>query len=415
MSHTSYGLSHVGRLLDVNEDSILMAENLGVYILCDGCGGHSAGEVASKIAAKITLEGIEANSEVLANYASNPSQAGGEEVISVLHDAINAASSEVHKTARSDKGKAGMGTTVVVLIVLGENAIVAHAGDSRAYLIRGGKTHPVTEDHNMASHYVRLGLLKADKAPNSRWASMLTRAVGYHEHVHVDTLHFALAPEDSLLLCSDGLTRYLSRNELAEVFAAEPISNVPHELIRRANTRGGADNISVIVVQMPPGKSDRADDVIRGMQTLKKVPLFKHLTFHELLQVMDLTSIRSFESGRSIVDEGDTSDTIFVSVSGLVEVVKGGRKIAELPAGSVLGEMGLIDFEPRSASIVAVKPTRLLAICRKDFFALLRRESTLAVKVLWGLCRVLNGRLRDTSENLREAIDPQEGGDSPFA
>ena len=333
----------------------------------------------------------------------------------VLSDAINAASSEVHRIARSDKGKAGMGTTIVVLAVLGDNAIVAHAGDSRAYLIRGGKAHEITEDHNMASHYVRLGLIAAEKAGTSRWASMLTRAIGFHEHVQVDTLHFVLSPDDMLLLCSDGLTRYLARNEIAEVFAAQPISNVPHELIRQANARGGADNISVIVVQMPPGQSERADDVISGMRTLTNIPLFKHLTFHELLRVMDLTSIRSCESGQIIVAEDDMSDTIFVSISGAVEVVKGGRKIAELPAGSVLGEMGLIDFEPRSASIVATKPTRLLAICRKDFFALLRRERTLGAKVLWGLCRVLNARLRDTSENLREAIAPKPGTDSPFA
>jgi len=415
MSHKSYGLSHVGRVLNVNEDSVLMDKELGVYILCDGCGGHSAGEVASEIAAKTTLDGIQTNSEVLANYASSPSKTAQGEVVSVLNDAINAASGKVHQIARSDKGKAGMGTTIVVLTVLGNNAIVAHAGDSRAYLIRGGKAHEITEDHNMASHYVRLGLLTADKAPTSRWASMLTRAVGYHEHVQVDTLRFALAPEDILLLCSDGLTKYLSRNELAGVFAKQPISNVPHELIRQANTRGGADNISAIALQMPPGKSEHANDVIRGMQAMKSVPLFKHLTFHELLRVMDLTGIRSFEKDQTIVSEGDLSDTIFVSISGTVEVVKGGRKIAELPASTVLGEMGLIDSEPRSASIIATKPTRLLTIYRKDFFALLRRQRTLAAKVLWGLCRVLNGRLRDTSENLREAIDPESGADTPFA
>ncbi|MBL7221643.1 MAG: cyclic nucleotide-binding domain-containing protein [Phycisphaerae bacterium] len=415
MSHKSYGLSHVGRLLDVNEDSILMADELGVYILCDGCGGHSAGEIASEIAAKTTLDGIQAKSQVLANYASAPSQSARDKVISVLQETINAASNEVHRIARSDKGKAGMGTTIVVLAILGENAIVAHAGDSRAYLIRGGKAHEITEDHNMASHYVRLGLIAAEKAATSRWASMLTRAIGYHEHVHVDTLRFALVPEDTLLLCSDGLTRYLSRNEIAEVFAAQPISNVPHELIRQANSRGGADNISAIVLQIPPGKSQRASDAIGGMLALKKVSLFKHLTFHELLRVMDLTRIRTFEKGQSVVAEGDLSDTIFVSLSGSVEVVKGGRKIAELPAGSVLGEMGLIDSQPRSASVIATTPTRLLTIYRKDFFALLRRQRTLAAKVLWGLCRVLNGRLRDTSENLREAIDPESSADTPFA
>ena len=96
-------------------------------------------------------------------------------------------------------------------------------------------------------------------------------------------------------------------------------------------------------------------------------------------------------------------------------LASGGRKIANLPASTVLGEMGLIDSEPRSASIIAAKPTRLLSIRREDFFALLRRHRTLAAKVLWGLCRVLNERLRDTSKNLREAIDLEDRVDSPFA
>jgi len=405
MLHKSCGLSNAGRLRKVNEDAILIDEELGVYILCDGCGGHAAGEVASELAAQTALEGIRASYGILEDYAANPDQVNQAKAVSAVRDAVNAASEKVHAAARSDKGKAGMSATIVVLTVLGNRAIVANAGDSPAYLFRRGRIHQITEDHNMAAHYIRLGLLKPEDAPGSRWSGMLTRALGFHEHTHVDTLHLVLAPEDILLLCSDGLTMYLTREELAELCAAEPVSNLPHALIRQANMRGGADNVSAIAVQTEPGDSSEADEVIRSMQALVSVPLFKNLTFHELLRVMDLAVLSSRDAGECILEEGNPSGKLLVSISGTVNVVKGNRTLAELNAGSVIGEMGLIDEGPRSATVIAKDPVRLLTIFRKDFFALLRRERTLAVKVLWGLCRVLNNRLRSTTEELTEAMD----------
>jgi len=408
MLHESYGLSNAGRLRQVNEDAILMDKDLGVYILCDGCGGHAAGEVASALAAQTTLEGISANYGVLETFAANPNQINQLKAVSAIHDAVNAASEKVHATARSDKEKAGMGTTVVVLIVLGNHAFIANAGDSPAYLFRKGHIYQITEDHNMAAHYIRLGLLKPEKARGSQWSGMLTRALGFHEHTHVDTLHFTLVPGDTVLLCSDGLTMYFNRDELAGLCAAETISNLPHALIRAANMRGGADNVSAIAVRTQAGESPEGDEVIRSMQALVSVPLFKNLLFHELLRVMDLAAVSSREAGECILEEGNPSGKLLVSISGTLSVVKGNRVLAELPPGSVVGEMGLIDEAPRSATVITKEPVRLLTIFRKDFFALLRRERTLAVKVLWGLCRVLNNRLRSTTEDLSEAMDAMD-------
>ena len=400
MEHESHGLSDPGRARKENEDAILLARDLGLYVVCDGCGGQRAGAVASRMACKAIHEALGSQQAVLRSYAARPGPTKRKKVIELIVAAVNAASQQVNAAARSDADKAGMGTTVALAAVLGGRAVTAHAGDSRIYLFRGGRAHRLTEDHTLAGEYRRMGLLSGKQAKGSRLASMITRAVGRHGSAHVDTLHLELAGGDALLLCSDGLTRYVSDAEIAEALRKLPAAKAPDALVRAANRRGGADNVSVIVVRMPAGRTAADEDLVRRLRTLQRVPLFRHLSFQELLRVMDLVEMESYEPGNRVVSEGETSDRIFVSVAGTVEVVKNRRTLASLPAGSLFGEMGLIDEAPRSADVVARKGARLMVIRRKDFFALLRRRRTLAVKVLWGLCRVLNARLRRTSEKL---------------
>lgn len=207
-------------------------------------------------------------------------------------------------------------------------------------------------------------------------------------------------PGDTLLLCSDGLTTHVTDKELATVCAKLPAAEVPQRLIDAANHRGGKDNISAIVVRTASGDAGRVADVIGRLQALQSVPLFGHLTFQQLLGVMDIAQVENYEPGNRIITQGEKSDQIFVSVSGVVHVVRNRRKLAELPPGSLFGEMSLIDEAPRSADVVTPKGARVMSIRREDFFGLLRREKSLGVKVLWGLCRLLNARLRSTSSKL---------------
>ena len=411
MEHESFGLTDPGAVREANEDTILMDGELGLYIVCDGCGGERAGAEASRLATRVVQAAVRGHFDVLESYAARPTVRRRVKAVELITAAINAASKKVRETAASDPARAGMGSTIVLLAIVGDNAVCAHAGDSRLYICRQGLVHRLTEDHNMANRYVRMGLLSHRQAERSRSAAMITRVVGRHEEAHADTLHFELVSGDAFLLCSDGLSKYLSDEEIAKVFQKVPAPQVPDQMVRIAKKRGGDDNISAVVVRTAGEPGDRGRDVFGRLQALQHVPLFRHLSFEELLRVMDVAQIEHHESSARIVSQGDPSDRLFVIAAGSVDVVRGAAVLAKLPAGSLFGEMGLIDEAPRSADIIAAEPVRLMAVGRDDFFALLRRERSLAVKVLWGLSCLLNDRLRSTSAKLSGTV----GGAEPAA
>lgn len=411
MEHESFGLTDPGAVRGANEDAILTDGELGLYIVCDGCGGERAGGEASSLAARVVQAAVRAHFDVLKSYADRPTVRRRVKAIELINAAINAASKKVHELAASDPARAGMGSTIVLLAIVGDHAVCAHAGDSRLYIRRGGHVHRLTEDHNMANRYVRMGLLSRKQAEKSRSAAMITRVVGRHDEAHADTLHFELVSGDAFLLCSDGLSRYLSNEEISKVFEKVPAAQIPDQMIRIAKKRGGEDNISAVVVRIAGEPGEKGDLVVRRLQALQHVPLFRHLSFEELLRVMDIAQVEHYEASSRVVAQGGPSDRLFVIAAGSVNVVKDGAVLAALPAGALFGEMGLIDEAPRSADIIAPEPVRLLAIGREDFFALLRRERSLAVKVLWGLSCLLNDRLRSTSARLSGSL----GGAKPAA
>jgi serine/threonine protein phosphatase PrpC len=415
MKHESFGLTDPGRVRQDNQDAILRDEEFGLYIVCDGCGGQRSGNVASRMAAQVTDTAMRKHYSALSAFAADPSPTNRSRATATIMAAINAASEKIYKTAQEEPDKAGMGTTIVLLAVMGDQAIVAHAGDSRLYLFRQGALHQLTEDHSLANQYIKMGMMTANQAAKSRSASMITRSVGFQEQAQVDTLHFELVGGDSLLLCSDGLTLYLSDEELAEMLRKTKALQTPLQMIDLANTRGGQDNISAVVVQVEPAHTDHGQDVLNRLKVLQAVPLFRHLAYAELLRVLDLTQIATFATGTRIITEGQASDRIFVSLTGNVDVVKNSRVLTTLPPGSLFGEMGLVDEAPRSADVVAPQGARVMVIPHKEFITLLRRERGLAVKVLWGLSCVLNARLRATSEELASAGPSGPAQGSPLA
>ncbi|MBS1151289.1 MAG: Protein phosphatase/cyclic nucleotide-binding domain protein, partial [Myxococcaceae bacterium] len=139
------------------------------------------------------------------------------------------------------------------------------------------------------------------------------------------------------------------------------------------------------------------------MEALKKIPLFRHLTYKEQTAVLSIATTRTFPGGREIVTEGQPGEELYVVIRGRVAIEKNGVEIAELRAGGHFGEMGLIDNAPRSATVRATEPTRVMVIARQDLMTLMKRESILAVKMLWSFVQVLSDRLRATNSELSEA------------
>ncbi|MCA9608268.1 MAG: cyclic nucleotide-binding domain-containing protein, partial [Myxococcales bacterium] len=210
------------------------------------------------------------------------------------------------------------------------------------------------------------------------------------------------------LLCSDGLSGYLEEVELARLFAETPEDALSQRLIDLANERGGKDNITAVVVKVPDAESgvDRlAREVNLKMEVLHKMPLFRHLTYQELVRVLNITEVRAMDTDQQLVEEGDEGDELFIVLTGLVRVHSGEAVFTHLGPGQHLGEMALVDKAPRSASVSADEPSKLLVIRRRDFFDIIRKDHAIAVKLLWSFLGVLTERLRTTNLQLGEAKD----------
>ncbi len=231
---------------DNNEDCYLIDESLGLYLVCDGMGGHEAGEVAAQEASQAVQSYLNDAVGRLAELAENHNI---EAIQDLVVEAIQHASRIVHEDGERYGDRRG-GTTLTLLLVVDDRAIIASVGDSRAYHCRRNKATQLTTDHTLANEMLILGEFTAEEARASPFNHYLTRVVGYEPRVQVDTLVAHLVAGDVFLLCTDGLTNYFeSDHELGEFMFHEP-STIPSELISFANSSGGKDNITAVVVHV---------------------------------------------------------------------------------------------------------------------------------------------------------------------
>jgi serine/threonine protein phosphatase PrpC len=407
MNWAAYGQTDPGLKRKNNDDFYLVDAGLGLFVCCDGVGGHAAGNVASEMCAHAVRDHLAQNRGPIEEYAGAPSPAGRQAVADLLRRAIELANERIFHAGEQDAAKQNMSTTLEALLLAGDFAFLGHVGDSRAYLLRSGRVHQLTEDHKLGVEMVKTGMWTAEQArknPNSR---VLTRAVGIQSYVQPDVLTVELTPGDLFLLCSDGLADYFAPAQLAEYAGKHELAELPRQFIEFAKRSGGHDNITAVVVRAEGARagaatSDAALDALRKSEILGKVPLFRYLSYAELIKVLGLVRLRKFAPGTALIREGATSTEMFVLTQGEVDVLKGGQKITRKGRGDFMGEMGLFDNAPRSASVVAAEPTVAMVIERQDLLTLLRQDAQIAVKFLWALNQEMNQRLRATSLELAE-------------
>lgn len=396
----------VGRVRDHNEDSFLVDKKLNLFIVADGMGGHAAGEVASSLACRTVRDAIAAERDALLEFEQGHGGTTRKDLLRLFEASVQQACSVVHNEGVVDESKRGMGTTLDALLIVGSRGFIAHVGDARVYLYRQGSVHQLTEDHSLINELLKRGRLTREQIDKVQYKNAVTRAVGVYESVEVDVLDFDVLPGDRFLLCSDGLHGYLEESELPALFETIPEEQLTQHLIDLANERGGKDNITAVIVRIPDDESG-VDKLTREvnlkLDILHKMPLFRFVTYQELVRVLNITHVEHFVAGENIVEEGDEGDELFVVLTGRVKVHSGDTELVELGPGQHFGEMALIDKAPRSASVTAVEDSKLLSIKRRDFFDLIRKDHDVAVKLLWSFLGVLAKRLRSTSRELGEA------------
>lgn len=419
MKVTTSALTDVGQVRDHNEDNFLCDPELGLYVVCDGMGGHAAGEVASKLAVETIVGRVRAERDAIqaAGAADNR-----DELARIMRQAVETANSEVHGLGKSKSEHAGAGTTCTALLATQSVGVLAHVGDSRLYLARSGKVSQLSNDHTFVAEAIRRGVLSPEEAEDSDVSHLLTRAIGPQPEVHVDTLVFDPLPGDTLLLCSDGLHNYFpERDELAGHLGGDT-EGLADRLIGVANERGGADNITAIAVRvLKPASEDalrRTQDAHQSFDALRHIALLSDLTTAELMVVREALTTEVHPADTVIVEEGETSAAMYVIVKGSLEVRRAGKPLAFLDSGSHFGEMAILTNSPRSATVRAASPALLLVLRRDRLYELIQRNPLVGVKFLWRLAQVQSLRLDDATmpiEKGRMRTVRLEAFPSPFA
>ena len=237
-----------GRVRGHNEDAFATRAEQGLFVVCDGMGGTAAGEVASRIAVETILERMDGAAPEADVVAADE---GYQPHTCTLASAVRRANDAILSQAQQNASQADMGTTVVAALIDESVASVAHVGDSRAYLWHEDRLERLTRDHSLVEEQVRAGLLDPEKSLQSRQQNILIRALGREADVEVDLAEVPLQVGDYLLLCSDGLTRMVPEQVMAETIVRlrEP-QKICDSLIADANRGGGPDNITVVVVEV---------------------------------------------------------------------------------------------------------------------------------------------------------------------
>jgi len=250
MEQRVFGVSDVGRCREINQDRLLIDTGLQLYAVADGMGGHAAGEVASQLAIESLAQTIDIEND---GRPSTPDEAAQR-----LEHAFHEGNRKICESVLARGEWRGMGTTIVALMAIGDEAVIGHVGDSRAYLLRDGSLGRLTSDHSWVNEQVKLGLMTDAEAHRHPMRNIVTRALGNRADLQVELTRERLLAGDVFLLCSDGLNSMLSDEEIRETLEAhaENPEEACQRLVAQANQKGGEDNITVVVVRVRPSAED---------------------------------------------------------------------------------------------------------------------------------------------------------------
>jgi protein phosphatase len=236
MRFQSWGISDKGLKREGNQDSFLIEDRLGLFIVADGVGGHFGGEVASALA-------VETVREVL----SHP-RASDFRPRDVLAQAYEEASHRIYDRAVQEQKLNGMGTTMVMSYIRENKLFIANVGDSRCYLYRKPFLWQLTEDHSLINEQIRLGNMSEEEARRTIGKNVITRSVGFERDVYPDIIEREVSSGDTFLFCSDGLSGMVPDNEMCSIFNLNSIEKIAQFMIQKALDHGGDDNVTVVIV-----------------------------------------------------------------------------------------------------------------------------------------------------------------------
>ena len=244
MKFEAWYLSDKGLRRDSNQDSCLINKDLGLFIVADGMGGHSGGEVASAIAVETVQNIFKEAEEQKDSPNTTPREA--------LSKAYERASQKIYDRAANESPElAGMGTTMVVACTHEKTIYVGNVGDSRCYLFKKPHLWQITEDHSLLNEQMRAGLLSEDQSKSFVGRNVITRSVGYEREVRPDILERQIEPGEIYLICSDGLSGLVTDEKIGQILCNNPPEKMAKACVDQALANGGDDNVTVLIIHFP--------------------------------------------------------------------------------------------------------------------------------------------------------------------
>jgi len=409
MQVKGYGSTDVGQRRENNEDLFLVDNELGLYAVCDGVGGHRGGERASSIASRAAHQSVATSLR-----ETDQGELEHDALRKAASRAVTVACQAVFQAAEEDPTLAGMACTLTLLLVSGNRAAMAHVGDTRLYLHRDGAAWPLSSDHTIAADMARRGEITPEAYETHPYAHALTRGIGIQPTVIAETLILDLLPDDTFLLCSDGLSRYfLGLGEVGRIISDGQASSLPGELVQLANERGGRDNITAVVVQVEASDSENmeyhklAADMGAAIEALREVPVFERLRFADLLRVLHETELVEAETTESIVQEGAPLEGAYVLLSGEFELTLPSGDQLTPKLGEAVGLTSLLVQRRSGWSLEAQPGSKLLFLEGSRFRKLAAKRPWLGVTALTALVESLSQELVSTNETIVEQLPAQ--------
>lgn len=389
-------LTDSGPRRENNEDDVLVLEDAKLVAVADGMGGQDAGLLAAKLALSAVEEFAPQLVTAGAKVAKGRTTKDRLALTRLLDDLFNHASKSI-QAAKNELSVPGMGSTLVLVMLVRNFAYVAHVGDSRAYLVRSGRLVRLTEDHSLAEYRFRRGRITREEYEASDERRLLYQALGAGVEVEADVAEVRLMEGDSLLLCSDGLTRALTPEQIESHLRGRADRDGRALIVAAANAKA-EDNVSVVTVDLAPEPDDEPIGAIT--EVLESVFLFKDLTPTELLVIAPYLEEEVHAKGQTVVTQGEPGDTFYCVVSGRVRITRGPTHLVDVKEGGHFGELALARPVSRSATVRTLQRTRLLALNRDRFHDLLRQKPGLGAKLSLALLDTVGDRLRDLSDRI---------------
>ncbi len=362
--------THVGKVREHNEDAHFFDADRGIFVVCDGMGGHAAGEVASELAIR-TVRAAWSSEEMRSlaeTMAESSTPALKRELLARVRAGAAAAHDAIIAAAAADTAKSGMGTTLVGAIVVGNELVFAQAGDSRAYLVRDKIAMQLTEDHTLLARLLAAGIDVDVSGEGARFRSMLTNALGIGEECKITTFVVPLADGDRFLLCSDGISEYVPEAEVGTVLTTQPSpARAAQKLIELALERGGGDNATAVVVRVLEAgeRPQPAELVKRDEAAIAGSPMWgRRMSPQMRLRALRIAIPRDFAPGEQVPAYFLAGRVAWVIVDGELEL-----GFERLRPGSALYPESLVGGGPlpdREGLATAITEVRALALRADD-------------------------------------------------